>query len=102
MGQGFLQRAAFPLQFEFLFDFPGPLAEDVNEPPSVVEKLLMAAELSVSDHGSHSAFLPRCFQCPLPTDRVASCDLQVSEGPLKALSRVAQFPEGGSGPRASV
>ena len=28
MGQGFLQHAAFPLQFEFLFDFPGPLGED--------------------------------------------------------------------------
>ena len=27
MGQGFLQAFAFPLQFEFLFDFPGPLAE---------------------------------------------------------------------------
>ena len=48
MGQGFLQAAAFPLQFEFLFDFPGPLAESRVEGLNVVEKLLMAAELTTS------------------------------------------------------
>jgi len=30
MDQGFMQHAAFPLQFEFLFDFPGPLGEEVR------------------------------------------------------------------------
>ena len=50
MGQGFLQRAAFPLQFEFLFDFPGPLAEtriEGIEGPTGLERALMAVETSV-------------------------------------------------------
>ena len=46
MGQGFLQAAAFPLQFEFLFDFPGPLAETRVEGLSPLEKLLMGLELT--------------------------------------------------------
>ncbi len=48
MGQGFLQRAAFPLQFEFLFDFPGPLAETRVEGLSPFERALMALELAFS------------------------------------------------------
>jgi len=50
MGQGFLQRAAFPLQFEFLFDFPGPLSEMNNEPEALngVERALMAVEMGAS------------------------------------------------------
>ena len=48
MGQGFLQRAAFPLQFEFLFDFPGPLAETRIEGLSLLEKALMQVELAAS------------------------------------------------------
>jgi len=47
MGQGFLQRAAFPLQFEFLFDFPGPLAETRVEGLSLVERALMSLEVGV-------------------------------------------------------
>jgi len=46
MGQGFLQKAAFPLQFEFLFDFPGPLAEVRIEGANAVERSLMAVELA--------------------------------------------------------
>ena len=50
-GQGFLQNVAFPLQFEFLFDFPGGLgggaAGDVEE-MSALARLLMSVELSVS------------------------------------------------------
>merc|ERR1719271_254185 len=51
MGQGFLQHAAFPLQFEFLFDFPGPVGEDTGEAHglSPVEKVLMALELTGSE-----------------------------------------------------
>ena len=49
LGQGFLQAAAFPLQFEFLFDFPGPLGETVVEGFSPVEKLLMGLELASSE-----------------------------------------------------
>jgi len=48
MGQGFLQHAAFPLQFEFLFDFPGPLGEEELRGPdgaNALERLLMAAEM---------------------------------------------------------
>ena len=48
MGQGFLQHAAFPLQFEFLFDFPGRLGEDELRGPegaNALERLLMAAEM---------------------------------------------------------
>ena len=40
-------QAAFPLQFEFLFDFPGPLGEtrlESVEGANAVERLLMAAE----------------------------------------------------------
>jgi len=45
MGQGFLQRVAFPLQFEFLFDFPGPLGEVRIAPGlQVWEGALMAIE----------------------------------------------------------
>jgi len=45
MGQGFLQRVAFPLQFEFLFDFPGPLGEVRLAPGlSAWEGALMAVE----------------------------------------------------------
>jgi len=45
MGQGFLQHAAFPLQFEFLFNFPGPLGEDpAEENENPLERLLMAVE----------------------------------------------------------
>jgi len=55
MGQGFLQAAAFPLQFEFLFDFPGPLAETRVESLSAVEKLLMGLELAAS-RGIGNAF----------------------------------------------
>ena len=51
-GQGFLQNVAFPLQFEFLFDFPGGLgggaAGDVEE-MSALARLLMSVELSVSN-----------------------------------------------------
>jgi len=48
-GQGFLQRAAFPLQFEFLFDFPGPLAETPSkEDVSAIERGLMAVEKVVN------------------------------------------------------
>eukprot|EP00908_Phaeocystis_cordata_P024679 Transcript_7138.p1 GENE.Transcript_7138~~Transcript_7138.p1 ORF type:complete len:523 (+),score=188.72 Transcript_7138:208-1569(+) len=46
MGQGFLQRAAFPLQFEFLFDFPGPLGETRLEGANAVERFLMMVETS--------------------------------------------------------
>jgi len=46
MGQGFLQAAAFPLQFEFLFDFPGGLAEATVTGLSPIEKLLMGLELT--------------------------------------------------------
>ena len=49
MGQGFLQRFAFPLQFEFLFDFPGPLAETRVEGLSTFEKVLMGLELASSE-----------------------------------------------------
>ena len=49
MGQGFLQAAAFPLQFEFLFDFPGPLAETRAENLSLLERLIMGIELTVSN-----------------------------------------------------
>jgi len=62
MGQGFLQAAAFPLQFEFLFDFPGPLAETRVEGLSIIERLLMALELTASG------------------------------GPLNALGRVNAYP----------
>ena len=48
MGQGFLQAAAFPLQFEFLFDFPGPLGETVVEGLNPIEKTLMGLELTAS------------------------------------------------------
>ena len=48
MGQGFLQAAAFPLQFEFLFDFPGPLAETRVEGLSLAEKVLMGLEVAAS------------------------------------------------------
>merc|ERR1719201_1264545 len=47
MGQNFLQSFAFPLQFEFLFDFPGQLAEDADGEgggPQLVERGLMALE----------------------------------------------------------
>lgn len=45
MGQGFLQVAAFPLQFEFLFDFPGQLAErPVVEGAHPIERALMGLE----------------------------------------------------------
>jgi zeaxanthin epoxidase len=48
MGQGFMQHAAFPLQFEFLFDFPGPLGEEELRGPdgaNALERLLMTAEM---------------------------------------------------------
>lgn len=48
MGQGFLQKAAFPLQFEFLFDFPGPLAETRIEGANAIEKAVMAIEMAAS------------------------------------------------------
>ncbi len=65
MGQGFLQAAAFPLQFEFLFDFPGPLAETRVEGLSLAEKVLMGVELAASEGIGH-AF-----------DRVLSLDRQL-------------------------
>jgi len=47
-GQGFLQHVAFPLQFEFLFDFPGGLggglAGDVEE-MSLFARALMSVEM---------------------------------------------------------
>merc|ERR1719247_2596621 len=54
MGQGFLQAAAFPLQFEFLFDFPGNLAETSEEPLSPLERVLMGLELT-SQYGPVNA-----------------------------------------------
>jgi hypothetical protein len=53
-GQGFLQNVAFPLQFEFLFDFPGGLgggvAGDVEE-MSPLGRVLMNIELAASSIG---------------------------------------------------
>ena len=43
------QAFAFPLQFEFLFDFPGPLAETRMEGLSPIERALMALELAVTN-----------------------------------------------------
>ena len=39
-----MQHAAFPLQFEFLFDFPGPLGETRLEGANAVERFLMMVE----------------------------------------------------------
>lgn len=49
MGQGFLQAAAFPLQFEFLFDFPGPLSDVRKKGVSELERLLIVAEVSATE-----------------------------------------------------
>eukprot|EP00964_Phaeocystis_antarctica_P113566 scaffold77574_cov59-Phaeocystis_antarctica.AAC.1 len=46
-----MQHAAFPLQFEFLFDFPGPLGEEElrgAEGANALERLLMTAEMGAA------------------------------------------------------
>ena len=49
MGQRFLQVFAFPLQFEFLFDFPGQRSlEEASKGLNPLEKLLMGLELTSS------------------------------------------------------
>jgi len=56
MGQGFLQRAAFPLQFEFLFDFPGQLAETPGvEGFRLHERALMALEKGIRQRAAASS-----------------------------------------------
>jgi len=62
MGQGFLQAAAFPLQFEFLFDFPGNLAETSEEPLSPLERVLMGLELTSRGGIGHALDRVRSYE----------------------------------------
>ena len=62
MGQGFLQHAAFPLQFEFLFDFPGPLGEDELRGPEGGCRIRGRASV----RGSNPIATPDLTPLPLP------------------------------------
>ena len=69
MGQGFLQNFAFPLQFEFLFDFPGAPRRPAARPPPPPP--------------SHAASSPSTTSSPRPSHRVPHAPPQARAVPTK-------------------